>query len=142
MSVLRPARKVIAPNGEEWEIYVFRVEPTWRTFALSDEIGGLGGRLGFVDLFLLVFELPFVFLGQVVLPLVYAVARLPFDLLRSRGSVTVHVEAVRFAPWRESYRWTTTRDHRDRVLHQVARAFEEGDIPPTILGAVFDGQSG
>lgn len=142
MSVLRPARKVTAPNGEEWEIYVYRVDLTWRPFTLADELGGPGGRLAAFDALLALIELPLVFLGQVVLPALYAVLRLPLDLVRARGSTAVHVEAIRFTPWRESYRWTTTRDHRDRVLDQVARGFASGDIPPSILGAVFDGHTG
>lgn len=142
MSVLRAARTVSAPNGEQWEIYVYRVDFTWRPFALTDELGGPGGRLALLDVLLFLVELPLVFLGQVVLPAVYALVRFPFDLARARGSRVVHVEAIRFVPWRESYRWTTTVDHRDRVLEQVARGFEAGDIPPTILGAVRDGRGG
>ena len=87
MSRFRPTRKLLGPDGNEWEVYVSR--------------------------------------GHV--------------FTRPRPT-TVKIEAVTYFPRRESLLWTTTVDHEDRVLRQIAAGLEAGDIVRP-LGGVFVGRN-
>jgi hypothetical protein len=49
------------------------------------------------------------------------------------------VEAICFWPRRTSLVWTTSLDHRDRVLAQIAEALAAGEEPRP-LGASFAGR--
>lgn len=68
-------------------------------------------------------------LGQVILPILYAIVRYPLDLLRWRRSPLYHVEAVAYFPREVSHTWLTTRSHRDVVVEQLAAAPAAGHIP-------------
>jgi hypothetical protein len=54
------------------------------------------------------------------------------------GSGVRIVEAFTFWPTKESYSWTTTGDHVQRVVRQVARGLEQGELARP-LGATFHG---
>ena len=82
MSFFRPSRRIVGPDGGEWEVYV--------------------------------------------------------SLGRSRA---VRIEAVTYYPQRESLLWTTTADHKDRVLRQISAGLEAGDIVRP-LGGVYVGRNG
>lgn len=130
MSLFRPTRTIRARDGTDWEIYVYRVSPVWRPFELADELGGFGWKTSvFTDLPLAILELPLVLLGQVILPLVYALLRYPFDLLRWRRSRLYHVEAVAYFPREISHKWRTCGTDREAVVAQLAAALADGRIP-------------
>jgi len=142
VSILRPARKVIAPDGTEWELYVSRFAlPPWRparyagpdsvsAFAVSDSVG---------DLLFLLLAIPIFLVEQVVWPLFRFLLELPATAVRARRTRTVTVEAICFWPRKVSLVWTTSQDHSDRVLAQVADGLAAGEMPVP-LGASFAGR--
>ncbi len=132
-----PARKVTAPDGREWEIYVSQAPlPPWRPSAYQGSAFGEAGTPFDVVVFLL--EIPLFFFNQLLLPLVRFLVDLPSTALRGRRSQTVTIEAICFGPRNERWVWTAARDHRDRVVDQIAGAFARGE-PAQPLGAEFKG---
>ncbi len=141
MSWFRAARSVRGPDGSTWEIYVSRVDPpSWRPAGFDDDDGygsfGPGGYL--FDAVLFVVRLPFLFVTEVLWPLLRMTVELPVTLLRGRGSQRLIVDAISFGQPDRRYRWTTTRDHLPRVLDQIERGLREGEVERP-LGAVFQG---
>jgi hypothetical protein len=82
--------------------------------------------------------LPLFLIYQVLTPIVRAVAELPGALLGGRRSGVRIVEAISWWPVKETYIWTTTGDHVERVVEQVARGLAEGELARP-LGATFRG---
>jgi hypothetical protein len=138
VGVFRPARKVTDPNGRAWEIYVSRSDlPKWRP-ANRDFDDDAGYSLWLYAFSVLI--LPFVFLiYQVLVPLFRALWELPGLVVRGRRSGIRIVEAITFWPAKETYAWTTTGDHVERVVEQVARELEQGELARP-LGATFRGR--
>jgi hypothetical protein len=52
----------------------------------------------------------------------------------------VRIEAITYLPRRESFLWTTTSDHLERVLRQISAGLESGDLARP-LGSVFVGRN-
>jgi hypothetical protein len=114
VGIFRPARKVTDENGRDWEIYVSRTElPRWRTPKEAT-------------------------LHQIVVPLVRYLVGLPALFLRGRRSGVRSVAAITFWPVKETYTWSTTGDHVQRVVDQIAEGLEHGDLARP-LGATFRG---
>ncbi len=138
MGVFRPARSVTDPNGRNWEIYVSRTElPRWQPASSN-----LDDDPSFYNPLLYAFQvlaIPFLFLiYHVLAPLLRALFELPGLIVRGRRSGVRIVEAISFWPVRETYTWTTTGDHVQRVVDQVARGLEQGELAHP-LGATFRG---
>lgn len=137
MSLFRPARKLVGPDGIEWEVYVSRYEPPrWRS---NDHYDGfvLARPYAAIET-----ESPLAYLwNQMLRPLLL----LPIELARvaAKGSRSrvVRIEAITYYPRRESLLWTTTTDHAERVLRQISAGLEAGDVVRP-LGGVFVGRGG
>ena len=54
---------------------------------------------------------------------------LPVAAVRALRSDTWTIEAISWAPFRESYTWTTTSEHRGQVLAQVEGGIARGESP-------------
>lgn len=123
----RPARRVVDPDGREWELYVSRSDlPSWKPADYGDMPAiATSSRMWFL---LALVEIPLFFIFQVLVPLLRLIAELPVALVRVRRSQERLVDAITFWPHEESYRWTTTSDHLERVLDQVAVGLEGGQI--------------
>lgn len=140
MSWFTPVRKVTDPDGRSWEVYAFRMQvPSWR----DGDAAGLGdpwespvGGLFFVPWLLA--QIPLFLFHHVLVPAVRFVLALPRAAVGSRRTTTWTVEAVSFFPAEDRYAWTTTSDHRRRVVDQVATGLEQGEIARP-LGAAFHG---
>jgi hypothetical protein len=52
----------------------------------------------------------------------------------------VRIEAITYLPRRESFLWTTSSDHLERVLRQISAGLEAGDLVRP-LGSVFVGRN-
>jgi hypothetical protein len=59
---------------------------------------------------------------------------------RDRERSEVRIEAITYYPRRESYLWTTSADHEERVLRQISAGLEAGDLARP-LGCNFVGRS-
>jgi hypothetical protein len=135
----RPARKVIDPQGQEWELYVSRVVlPGWKE-------GGYNGLVdnsspGDGEAFLL--EIPFALVGflwsSILLPLLRFLCFTPFAIIRGRRSKSARIEAMCLYPEPETRTWTTTCDQANSVLNQIALGLEEGKVVQPI-GAFYSG---
>jgi hypothetical protein len=99
VSVFRPARRVTAPDGREWEIYAFRIElPQRRSHGLRS-------------------------LARVLL------REWPRAALRALRSDGWTIEARTWDPYHARYRWRTTRELRGQVLAQVEGQLARGETP-------------
>jgi hypothetical protein len=133
MGVFRPARKVTDRNGRQWEIYVSRSEiPAWRPDDTNYDTSTLWHPLE-------VLLSPLLFLlYQIIIPVGRVLLELPGAVFRGRRSGVRIVEAITFWPAKEIYTWTTTGDHVQRVVDQIAAGLEQGDLARP-LGATFRG---
>jgi hypothetical protein len=131
VSIFSPRRKVTAPDGVEWEIYVSRFAlPPWRP-ATYDGLAATGdsGSGTPADLLFFVLEIPLFVFNQILLPLGRLVADLPSAVLRSRRSTEVTVEAVCFWPRKVSLVWKAAPDDAAVVVSRVAAALARGEEP-------------
>jgi hypothetical protein len=110
VSVFRPAVRVTAPDGREWEIYAYklRVQPT--RDARTRRFRAL----------------------RRLLHLAVAVAG-------SLSSDTWTIEALSFLPQPQSCVWTTTREFRGQVLAQIEGRLAGGDLPARLPNATYLG---
>jgi hypothetical protein len=141
VSFFRPTRKVTAPDGRTWEIYVSRFEPpSWKPSDYQSLADDLGGTFYLARLFLLFFliEIPLFLIHEVLWPLLRMIVTLPWTVAKGLRSRQLRVEAVSFFPWPESHLWLTTKDHVGRVVEQVAAGLESGGVARP-LGADFKG---
>jgi hypothetical protein len=137
VSVFRAAREVTDPSGRHWEIYVSRSElPKWRP--LDRDYDNTVDDWWWAPVLYMILFLPLFVVYQVLVPLLRALFELPGVIVRGRRSGIRIVEAITFWPVKETYTWTTTGDHVQRVVDQVARGLEEGDFAQP-LGATFRG---
>jgi hypothetical protein len=128
VSIFSPRRKVTAPDGVEWEIYISRFAfPRWRP-ATYDGLASTGSGTP-ADLLFFVLEIPLFVFNQIVLPLGRLVVDLPSAAMRGRRTTDVTVEAVCFWPHRVSLVWTTTPNDADIVVSRIAAALARGDEP-------------
>lgn len=129
MSHLRPARRVSARGGRDWEIYVYRVElPPLSVVGFGDSAPatefGIGGPLLWLAI-----ELPLLVLGAVIGFLEFA-ARLPVAISRAARSDIAFVEAIDFSSVPpEGFVWTVERASAGDVVDAVARSLESAERP-------------
>lgn len=121
MGLLRPARRVTSPSGDDWEIYVSKTAlPAWRgSDADSVSIDGPP-------------DVPIAILAalwaNVLLPLGRMLVLLPPAVVRGRRSRAVRVEAVTSFPHRQVLLWTTTDVHVARVVDEIAAGLADGKV--------------
>lgn len=123
MSVFRPSARVTDPHGRAWEIYAFRIRLPNRgplDPLVSDD---------FVEPRGVVLALPFLLVSALVRGLVRLLVDIPLAGIRALRSDEWTIEAVSWAPFRTSYTWTTTREHRGQVLAQVEGGIARGEKP-------------
>jgi hypothetical protein len=113
VSVFRPTARTSSPDGREWEIYAYRIQ--------------LPNR-GTPD------PRPF---GRGVTPrprrrlrvLVRSLVDVPVAAVRALRTDEWIVEAISWAPYRTSYKWSTTTGVRGQVLVLVEGALARGETP-------------
>jgi hypothetical protein len=128
VSIFSPQRKVTAPDGVEWEIYVSRFSlPQWRPATYEGFASSGSGTPA--DLVFFVLEIPLFVFKQIMLPLGRLVVELPSSVLRARRTTEVTVEAVCFWPRKVSIAWTAMPDDAALVVSRVAAALARGEEP-------------
>jgi hypothetical protein len=137
VSVFRPSARVQSPDGNEWEIYVYKLQvgdrAEWDTDVLDADIpyqpaaAELAVVNGVVWLVMLVPRM---------LARLFDVAR---AVVRSIGSDEWTVEAITFMPHQQSYVWRTTREFKGQVLAQVEGSLARGDPPTNLRNATYVG---
>jgi hypothetical protein len=140
VSLLSPTRKVTDPKGHEWELYVSRyAPPKWKPSDYDSP-----QMVPFAPLMLLdvVVAVPAFLYHEVLVPILRFLVMTPYLLLAGRRSQTVWIEAIMWdvEPFKESYLWTTTPAHADRVLDQIVRGLAAGELARP-LGGAFQGRS-
>jgi hypothetical protein len=137
MSVFRPAARVTAPDGQEWEIYAYKVRvrdrPDPDPLDVAPGYSKLGPEWAALD------------------ALLYALLLVPRALLRL-VDVTVAaaravrsdewtVDAVAYVPQQTVYSWATTTEYKGQVLAQVEGSLARGDIATRLTNATYLGES-
>ena len=125
MSVFRPSARTIDPAGRAWEIYAYKLvlprrgspdpTPSGLAFPRGETFFALFDGIAY-----LLAWIPRVLLLLVDLPVAGA---------RALRSDAWTIEAISWAPFRESYTWTTTREHRGQVLAQIEGGLARGERP-------------
>lgn len=124
MGLLRPARTVTSPSGDDWEIYVSKtVLPAWRGTDADD-----AGSDPSPSLFDLPINFVLFFWANLVVPIARMVVLLPLAVVRGHRSRAVRVEAVTSFPHRQVLLWTTTDVHVARVVDEIVTGLAEGKI--------------
>jgi hypothetical protein len=127
VGVFRPAARVSSLDGREWEIYAYRLQlpqrgtPDPTPFDLGATLQGQAASSLFDGVTYIVSWLPRL-LARVFVDLPVAAVR----ALRSDEWV---VEAISWAPYRSSYKWSTTGEVRGQVLVLVECALARGETP-------------
>jgi len=126
VSMFRPAARVSAPDGREWEIYAYRLQmptrgtpdpyvgslPGYRAEAVISLLDGVVYVLAWIPRLLLRFCVD-----------------LPIAAARSLKSDEWTIEAISWTPFRTNYKWSTTREFRGNVLAQVEGGLARGETP-------------
>jgi hypothetical protein len=126
--MFRPYARVTDPHGREWEIYASKLalprrgapDPTpfglWspapRAEVVTAPLDGIVYLLSFIPRLLLLLFVD-----------------LPVAAVRALRSDTWTIEAISWAPFRASYTWRTTHEHRGQVLAQVEGGLARGESP-------------
>lgn len=137
MRPFRPSRKVVDPQGQEWELYVSRFAvPAWKEGEYNDpDMLGTGGVGTLI-------EIPFALVGflwsSILVPLLRFVFVMPFAVIKGRRSKSAWIEAMCFYPEPETRTWTTTTDQVESVLDEIVRGLQEGKVVQP-KGAVYEG---
>jgi hypothetical protein len=139
MGLLRPARRVTSPSGDEWEIYVSKTKlPAWRGSDADDAFDLSGyGSAQFDVLELPIMVIAFVW-ANILVPLTRMLVLMPLAVVRGHRSRAVRVEAVTTFPHRQVVLWTTTDVHVARVVDEVAAGLAAGTFAKP-EGAFFHG---
>jgi len=137
VSVFRPAVRLTAPDGREWEIYAYKVSvgdrAEWDT-DLVDTDGvytPAGAGLALVN--------GVVWLVTLVPRLLMRLFDAGVAGVRTLRSDTWTIEAITFMPQRQSYVWRTTTEHRGQVLAQVEGNLARGYVPQRLRNATYLG---
>ena len=137
MGLLRPARRVTTPAGDDWEIYVSKtILPTWRGSDADDAGSGPSPTLFDLPINLVLFVW-----ANILVPLARMLVLLPLAVVRGRRSRAVRVEAVMSFPHRQVLLWTTTDVHVARVLDEIATGLAAGKVARP-EGAFYSGPEG
>jgi hypothetical protein len=138
VSIFRPAAKVTGPDGQEWEIYAYKIKVgDLDDFDLTEPDVYGDPRAGVV-------ALPLVFLVNLFLlipRLLIRLGQVAVGAVRMQRSDEWTIDAVAWMPKRTVYTWTTTREYKGQVLAQVEGHLARGDIPQRLTNAVYRGES-
>lgn len=134
MGLLRRARRVTSPSGDEWEIYVSKTAlPAWRG-SDADEMS----IQGLPDIPVAIVAALW---ANILVPLARLVVLLPIAVVRGHRSRAVRVEAVTSFPHRQVLLWTTTDVHVARVVDEIATGLAAGKVARP-EGAFYSGPEG
>jgi hypothetical protein len=123
VSVFRPAVRLTAPDRREWEIYTYRIKLPQRgplDPLVADDVR---------DPRAAVLAFPFLVGSALFRGLSRLLVDIPVAGIRALRSDEWTIEAISWAPYRVSYTWTTTGEHRGQVLAQVEGGIARGDQP-------------
>ena len=137
MSVFRPAVRLTAPDGREWEIYAYKTRAGDRAEWDTDvvDVDGLNSA-GAAELALLNAVVWLVMLVPRLLMRLFDAGVAAVGTLRSDQWT---IEAITFMPQRQSYVWRTTSEHRGQVLAQVEGNLARGYVPQQLRNATYLG---
>jgi hypothetical protein len=127
VSSLRPSRRFHGPDGREWEIYVYKVHlrarpaPDPTPLVMGPSLHGAGIAALLDGIAYIVAWIPHL--------LVRVVVDLPAAAFRSARTDEWIVEAISWAPFRSSYKWSTASDVRRQVVALVEGALVGGETP-------------
>jgi hypothetical protein len=127
VSVFRPTARTTSPDGREWEIYAYRLQlpdrraPDPPPFDFGGTAQGQAASSFLDGLTYIVAWIPRL--------LVRVFVDLPVAILRALRSDEWVVEAISWAPYRTSYKWSTTAGVRGQVLVLVEGALARGETP-------------
>jgi hypothetical protein len=126
--MFRPSARVTDPHGREWEIYASKLAlprrdapdptpvglsvPNPRADLITAPLDGIAYLLSFIPRLLL-----------------RLFVDLPVAVVRALRSDSWTIEAISWAPFRASYTWRTTLEHRGQVLAQVEGGLARGETP-------------
>lgn len=142
MSVFRPSLRASAPDGNEWEIYAYRLRlpkrgPTFDPGLAGDDPVGVylpaEAELDVLDAILWL-------LGLIPRLFVRLLWDLPRAGLVALASDSWTVEAITWYPQRTSHSWITQRAHRREVVAEVGRQIADGQLPPNPRNARYAGE--
>ena len=133
MSIFRPAARVTAPDGREWEIYAYKLRTNERDPWTVDEPLVEDARVWLVTGIVWVLGL----VPRLLLRL-YDLARAGVRSVRSDDWT---IEAVSWVPSETRFTWSTTTEHKGQVLAQVEGHLARGDLPLRLTNAVYRGES-
>jgi hypothetical protein len=111
VSVFRPTARTSSPDGREWEIYAYRLQFPGRGTSTSFDPGASPRRRRRL---------------RVLLRSLVDVPAAAVHALRTDEWI---VEAISWAPYRTSYKWSTTTSVRGQVLVLVEGALARGETP-------------
>lgn len=137
MSVFRPAVRLTAPDGREWEIYAYKIAMGERAEWDTDVVDVEGVYSPAVAEFALLNAV--VWLVMLVPRLLVRVVDAGVAALGSLRSDEWTIEAITFMPQRQSYVWRTTSEYRGQVLAQVEGNLARGDVPQQLRNATYLG---
>ena len=136
MTVFKPAVRVRAPDGRDWEIYAYKIrvgerpswdgpDDPWSASPGADVLWIVGGL---------------VWLLLLVPRLLLRAADVAVAALRTARSDAWTIDAVTYEPRETVYTWTTTNEHKGQVLAQVEGHLARGDIPTHLTNGVYRGE--
>jgi hypothetical protein len=136
LSWLRASRKVVDPEGVEWDIYVTRLRAGgWHALDTGTILDfGLGQAS-----ILWLLAIPVLVVIELVLALVRLLLLVPATIGRAAAHRGVRIEAVADWPHPQRYGWEVPASARERVLAEIADALVRGSIAEP-AGAVFLGE--
>jgi hypothetical protein len=126
--MFRPSARVTDPHGREWEIYASKVALP-RRGAPDPTPAGLDFPPGRGDVIAAPIDGIVYLLSFIPRLLLRLFVDLPVAIVRALRSDTWTIEAISWAPFRASYTWTTTLEHRGQVLAQVEGGLARGETP-------------
>jgi hypothetical protein len=127
VSIFRPSVRVAGPDGREWEIYSYRLQlpdrgtPDPTPFELGGTAQGQAASSMLDGLAYVLLWVPRL--------LVRVFVDLPMAGVRALRKDEWIIEAISWAPFPLSYKWSTTGDVRGQVLALVEIALAQGVTP-------------
>ena len=127
VSSFRPTRRIRGPDGREWEIYVYKVHlpprpaPDPAPFVMGPSLQGAGISALLDGIAYVVAWIPRI--------VVRVFVDLPAAALRAARSDEWIVEAISWAPFRASYKWSTKAESRKQIVALVEGALAGGETP-------------
>jgi hypothetical protein len=126
--MFRPSARVTDPHGREWEIYASKLALP-RRGPPDPTPAGLGIPQGRGDLITAPIDGIVYLLAFIPRLLLLVFVDLPVALVRASRSDAWTIDAISWAPFRASYTWTTTLEHRGQVLAQIEGGLARGETP-------------